>query len=297
MRRSALPSLSEFRAQATHALRAAGLDEPQHEASFLLAGVLGMDRTVMLAQSEHALTTDEQARLTAALVRRGAGEPLARILGAKEFWGLNFDLNAATLVPRPDSETLIETALEYFPDKQAPLHVLDLGTGSGCLLLSVLHELPQATGLGIDVAPDAVTQAAANADRLGLAARTAFMVADWHEANFIKQLPASPFDLILSNPPYIATPVIRNLQREVRDHDPALALDGGADGLAAYRRLAELLPLLLTLQGIAILEIGYDQGETVLALCRAAGFTPTLRHDLAGQPRCVILKRASTKDS
>lgn len=322
-----MPSLSEFIAHATQTLRAAGLDEPQREARALLAGMLDMDRAALLTQGERALSDNEHERLTTAHKRRAAGEPLARILGRKEFWGLNFALNAATLVPRPDSETLIAAALECFPDRQTPLRVLDLGTGSGCLLLSVLHEYPNAIGLGVDKASEAVAQAAANAATLGLALRSSFTVADWHQDDFVAKIietscsvaePAillSPplvggvrggvrveskstdaFDLILSNPPYIASTVIPTLQREVREHDPALALDGGVDGLDAYRHISALLSTLLTQHGIAILEIGYDQGESVPALCRAAGFMPTLRHDLAGQPRCVIMTHTPAKD-
>lgn len=315
-----MPSLSEFVSHASHALRNAGLDEPQREARALAAAILGTDRATLLTQSERILNSAEQERLTTALARRSAGVPLARLLGHQEFWGLDFGLNSATLVPRQDSETLIEAALEVFPDQQTPLRVLDLGTGSGCLLLSVLHEYTRATGLGVDLAPDAVTQATTNAATLDLATRTDFVVADWYQddvcqnillqyagANPMKFLQdsggdaqaeqISPFDLILCNPPYIASTVIPTLQREVREHDPALALDGGTDGLDAYRRITTLLPTLLTQQGTAILEIGYDQGASVPALCRAAGFTTTLRHDLTGQPRCVILKRASTKDT
>lgn len=310
-----MPSLSEFLTHATQQLRGAGLDEPQREARALLAGLLGLDRAALLAQGERPLTAAEQLNLTAALARRGTGEPLARLLGHKEFWGLDFALNAATLVPRPDSETLIEAALECFPEKQAQLKVLDLGTGSGCLLLSLLHEYPQAIGLGIDLAPNAVMQAAANAAALGLANRTQFMTADWNEANFCQVIlsgflreereahPHGPdnmaitFDLILSNPPYIATPVIATLQRDVRDFDPMLALDGGVDGLHAYRRIITLLPALLSKQGAAILELGYDQGESVPNLFYATGLTPEIRRDLSGHPRCIIIHHTDAKDS
>ncbi len=310
-----MPSLSEFLTHATQHLRSAGLDEPQREARALLAGVLVLDRAALLAQGKRPLTAAEQLNLAAALARRSTGEPLARLLGHKEFWGLDFALNAATLVPRPDSETLIEAALECFPDKQAQLNLLDLGTGSGCLLLSLLHEYPHAIGLGIDLAPEAVMQAAANAAALGLAGRTQFMTADWNEADFCQVIlsgffrekreahphghddKANTFDLILSNPPYIATPVIATLQRDVRDFDPMLALDGGVDGLNAYRRIIALLPALLTKQGTAILEIGYDQGDSVPRLFHATSLTPVLRRDLSGHPRCILIHHTDAKDS
>jgi release factor glutamine methyltransferase len=285
-------SIAQSLALSATTLREAGLPEAMQESRALYAAVLGMDRAQLLTQAERGLTMAEQTALAAALVRRAAHEPLARIIGQREFWGLNFALNAATLEPRPDSETLIEAALTLMPERQRPWRLLDLGTGSGCLLLALLHEYPHATGLGVDCAAAAVTIAAENAAALGLQERAMFRQADWFAADFTQQLlpmAGAGFDMIISNPPYVATAVVATLARSVRDYDPEAALTGGADGLQAYRRLTAILPALSHAHTHIILEIGYDQGQSVPALFAAAGYkTPALRHDLAGQPRCVI---------
>lgn len=286
-----MPSLSEALTSAVATLKTAGITEATTDACILTAAALGLDRIALLTTGERALSADEAARIHAAIARRAAHEPVARILGRREFWGLDFSLNNATLVPRPDSETLIEATLAVLPDKQAVLRILDLGTGSGCLLLALLHEFPHATGLGVDCAPDAVTQATTNAEALGLASRTRFKIADWNKADFMKAV-APPYDLIISNPPYIPSKVIPTLDAEVRDYDPAAALDGGADGLDAYRTLRALLPTLIHATTIALFEIGYDQGATVPALFRDQ-YETRLQHDLAGQPRCVIVRPTS----
>lgn len=285
MRRSALPSLSDTLRATAAQLQQAGLVDAQREARLLLAALLGLDRVTLLTAGERELTATENATIADAVARRARHEPLARIVGHKEFWSLTFALNAATLVPRPDSETLIETALTLLPDKQQALHILDLGTGSGCLLLALLHEYRQAQGMGFDRAPDAVTQAQANAVALKLADRARFTVQDWNGW----QPDATRYDLIVSNPPYIASAIITTLAAEVRNYDPAAALDGGADGLAAYRRLAALLPQLLAPQGIALFEIGYDQAASVPPLF--APYHTVIQQDLAGQPRCVIVRQ------
>lgn len=234
---------------------------------------------------------DEAAaiRLNDALVRRLAGEPLWRILGAREFWGLSFALSAETLEPRPDSETLIEAALIHLAARRhEPLRVLDLGTGTGCLLIATLREFPQATGLGIDLSPDAVATATGNAARNGVAERVAFRQGDWTDGVMER------FDLILSNPPYIASDEVAELDRNVRDHDPHLALDGGLDGLTAYGALAVALPGHLEPGGRAILEIGAGQEADVIALMEQAG----LRHldscrDLGGHIRALVFGHSS----
>lgn len=290
-----MPNLSEALAGAVATLKAAGIAEAATDARILTAAALGLDRIALLTAGEHALSADEAALVHAAIARRAAHEPVARILGRREFWGLDFSLNTATLVPRPDSETLIEAALAVLPDKQAAIRILDLGTGSGCLLLALLHEFPNAIGLGVDCAPDAVTQATVNAAALGMAARATFKGADWNKADFMKAV-APPYDLIISNPPYIPSKVIPSLDAEVRDYDPAAALDGGADGLDAYRTLRAQLPTLSHATTIALFEIGYDQGATVPALFNEK-YQPRLQHDLAGQPRCVIVRPTTTEIS
>nr|WP_309139476.1 peptide chain release factor N(5)-glutamine methyltransferase [Siccirubricoccus sp. G192] len=190
----------------------------------------------------------------------------------------------ATLIPRPDSETLVEAALELFPDRARVRRVLDLGTGTGCLLLAALSEFPAATGLGVDRVPAAAALARENAARLGLGARARFLVADWTAPI------AGRFDLVLSNPPYIESGAIPGLMPDVARHEPGSALDGGADGLAAYRVIIAALPGLLALGGRAVLELGQGQRASVEAMARAAGLAvPGCRHDLGGVERALLI--------
>ncbi len=249
---------------ATEALRQAGVEDPAREARLLFA---------------HAPEAAEFARLVARRVRR---EPLALITGRRGFWTLDLAVSAETLIPRPDSETLVEAALAACP---APDTVLDLGTGTGCLLLAVLVERPLAWGLGVDRVPGAARLAAANARAHGLAARSAFVVADWGAPL------AGHFDLVLANPPYIPAGEIAGLMPEVALYEPASALDGGADGLAAYRVLARSLPGLLAPGGVAVLELGAGQAGTVGALMRAGGLdVQGVRADLQGHGRAMLLQ-------
>jgi release factor glutamine methyltransferase len=224
-------------------------------------------------------------RLAPLLDRRVAHEPLALILGHREFWSLEFRVSGDTLIPRPESETLIEAALAAFAHRPAPDRVLDLGTGTGCLLLACLSEFPTAFGIGVDRSAAAVTLAARNAADLGMARQAAFVCADW----------AVPlrgrFDLVLSNPPYIATCDLVGLMPEVARYEPRSALDGGPDGLAAYQSLLPELPRLLNPEGVAILELGAGQARTVTELAGCAGLASELRQDLAGLPRVIVLRR------
>ncbi|WP_200964537.1 peptide chain release factor N(5)-glutamine methyltransferase [Bosea sp. Root483D1] len=256
-------------------LKRAGIADFTFEARILIEDLAGASDPI-----------DEAAaiRLNDALARRLAGEPLWRILGAREFWGLSFSLSPGTLEPRPDSETLIETALGHLDQRRhEPLRLLDLGTGTGCLLIATLREFPQATGLGIDLSPDAVATATGNAARNGVAERAAFRQGDWTDGI------AERFDLILSNPPYIGSDEIAGLDHNVREHDPLLALDGGPDGLDAYRALAAALPGHLKPGGLAILEIGAGQEEAVVALMRRAGLHHReSRRDLGGHIRALV---------
>jgi len=254
--------------RATAILRAAGLEDPRAEARSLL-------RAVPEAQHE------------AALAERAGGKPLSRILGRREFWSLDFALNEATLDPRPDSETLVEAVLGELAERTLPWRLLDLGTGSGCLLLALLSELPAAFGVGVDLAPSAAAQARANAAALGLAGRSALLVADWGAAL------AGGFDVVASNPPYIASAVLPTLATEVRRHDPALALDGGEDGLGAYRALLPQARRLLRPGGLLALEIGFDQQAAVERLLRQGGLQPlACRRDLGGRPRVWLARSA-----
>jgi release factor glutamine methyltransferase len=270
-----LPLLDALRA-GTAALASAGIESPALDARLLLAHVVGS-----LLDRKRIVPTDAYAAL---LARRAAHEPVALILGRREFWSLDFEISPATLIPRPDSETLIEAALAARPDRASVRRVLDLGTGTGCLLLAALGEFPAAWGLGVDRAAAAAHLAARNAARLGLAGRSAFLCGDWAASI------AGRFDLVLGNPPYIPTADIAGLMPEVADHEPRLALDGGADGLDCLRSILAELPRLLSDQGLAVLEIGIGQDQAALALARAAGFlSPSLRADLGGIPRALVV--------
>jgi release factor glutamine methyltransferase len=255
------------------ALAAAGIEQPRREARIIAAAAHQTSAAGLLA-----LDVLDAARIAPLLARRLRREPLAYILGHKEFWGLNFEVSPATLIPRPDSETLVEAALAYHPAS-----VLDLGTGTGCLLLAVLHERPAAFGVGVDLSPEAAALAARNASALGLAGRAAFIAGDWAGAIGAK------FDLILSNPPYIPAAEIPALMPEVAEYEPASALAGGADGLRAYRRIITVLPLLLAQNGAAILELGAGQAAMVAEMAAKCGFAATTRPDLAGIPRALVL--------
>jgi release factor glutamine methyltransferase len=265
-------------------LRTAGIDNPRLEARLLLAHALGIPIAALL-RDPHA--TADPAAYDTLIARRAAHEPLAYIIGRREFWSLDFAVSPATLIPRPESETLIEAALAAFARHAPPRRILDLGTGTGCLLLSALHEFPGAFGIGTDRAPEAAGLAAANAAALGLAGRAAFLCSDWAAPV------AAPFDLVLCNPPYIPTSEIDGLMPEVAHHEPQRALDGGAEGLAAYRRIIPSLPALLQPEGVAVLELGSGQAQAVMALAAECGLGATTRPDLAGNSRAIVLQLAS----
>jgi release factor glutamine methyltransferase len=279
-------TLAEAVTQASESLAAAGIEEARRDARLLVCRLLGGGPELLLGQAERELSAAETARIAAAVARRAAREPVSRILGEREFWSLSFALNDATLDPRPDSETLVEAVLAELPDRQAALRLLDLGTGSGCLLLALLSELPQAQGCGIDVSEAALTQATANAARLGLAARVRFCRRSWEDG---LDLGAAPWDVVVSNPPYIASAEIAALAPEVAGYDPITALDGGADGLDAYRALIPAAAAVLAPGGLLALEIGQGQAAAVEDLLAAAGLTPLRRAaDLAGIDRCLL---------
>ena len=259
-------------------LTAAGVDSPRLDARLLLAHAAGLSREALLRD---ALQTIDLTRYYGLLARRAAREPLAFILKRQEFWSLDFEVSAATLIPRADSETVIEAAVAAFPARDRVLSILDLGTGTGCLLLAALTEFPTAWGLGVDRAIEATTLAARNAMALGLAGRAAFLCGDWDGAL------SGRFDLVLSNPPYIPAADIAGLMPEVALHEPDWALDGGADGLAAYRHILAALPGLLAPGGVAVLEIGVGQAGPVAAL---AENSVDFRTDLAGIPRAMVVK-------
>ncbi len=270
-------------AELTARLAVAGIVEPRREARLVVALALGIDPAVVLGYPERAIDRDAQARVADLGSRRAGHEPFARLRGSREFWSRDFALSPDTLDPRADSETLIVAALDNLPDRQAPLRVVDFGTGTGCLLLALLSEFPHATGLGIDIAPGAVATARRNAESLGLAGRTEFRVGDW--AGGVQ----GPADVILANPPYIPSDEIAGLARDVVEFDPLRALDGGKDGLDAYRVLGPATRNLLSPSGLALFEIGTGQAAAVTALFVGSGLRiKAVRMDLAGIERCVV---------
>jgi release factor glutamine methyltransferase len=259
---------------------------PELDARLLLSAATGISDVSLIADPDVSVDAEAVARLDSLARRRLEGEPVSRILGTREFWGLEFLLGSETLDPRPDSETLIEAVLEAVDDRQAALRVLDLGTGSGCLLLALLSELPNATGLGIDCVEGALAVARQNAEHLGLTGRVQFQQGDWGKG-------LEPgFDLVVSNPPYIPTPDLDGLGREVRDHDPLRALDGGADGLDAYRVLAPCTERLLAPGGLAFWEFGIGQADDVSQIAEEASLMVAgTARDLGGLARVLIMKR------
>lgn len=286
-------TLGEAARAAQRSLAAVGVENAGRDARLLVAAASGCTTADIIAHPERPLSDAVRERLEGMLGRRCAAEPVSRILGEREFYGRRFALSAATLDPRPDSETLIEATLgiverEDWGDK--PIRILDVGTGTGCLLLTLLAELPMATGLGTDISREALATAAANADKLGLAERSAFELHDVLDGI------AGSFDLVISNPPYIASGEIAGLSREVREFDPHAALDGGADGLDIYREIAAGLGRVL--RGWLVLEVGAGQAEDV-ALVLQQGFVKTRRaelsrhSDLGGHIRCVALRLQS----
>lgn len=262
---------------------AAGLPNCALDARLLTRHVLGLDETGLILAERDPISEHDHAALDALAARRLGREPVARILGVQEFYGLPFALNGATLVPRPETELLVDFGLAVLRERMA-VRLLDLGTGTGCIALALLANLPDARGLDIDLAPQALAQARDNADRLGLADRFEARQGDW----FGPLAAGEKFDLIVSNPPYIASPVLAGLAPEVLDHDPALALDGGPDGLAPYRVIAASAGAVLAPGGALALEIGFDQGAAVAALLVDAGLARVeVARDLAGHDRMV----------
>ena len=278
-------TVETVRRMLTARFKSNAIDSAELDARILVGASLGLDLTGVIAAASRLVTADESIRLEDFARRRLKGEPVARILGAKEFWGLPLQLSAATLVPRPDTETVVELALEMLrggPDPDRP-RIVDVGAGSGAILLALLSELPGAYGIGTDISATALRTAAANARHLGLARRAAFVACDYVAAL------SGVFDLIVSNPPYIRSAEIIDLATEVRDHDPLSALDGGSDGLDAYRALVPQAARLLAPGGVLVVEVGHDQSADVERLMTAAGLTLERppKADLAGTARAV----------
>ena len=267
-------------------LRAAGVDAPRRDARLLMQHALGLSPEAMLADDRLPLEDDEARRLTALVRRRVAREPIAYLTGSREFWSLEFSVDTSVLVPRPESETLVEAVLAHAPRLPARPRLLDLGTGTGCLLAALLSELPCAIGVGIDISAGAVSLARTNARRLGLGKRASFAVADWGAPL------AARFDVVVSNPPYVAAPALASLAPEIARHEPRQALAGGADGYDCYRRLAPQVARLLAPGGLAAIELGAGMADEVGSLFTAAGLVEIGRCcDLSGIERCAMFAR------
>lgn len=271
----------------THAasrLREAGVDTAALDVRLLLRHVLGCTAEALIMYPDAVLEDGQEAVFDALVERRTAREPLAQIVGQKEFWGLNFKVTRDVLTPRPDSETLVRAVLESVADRKKPVRILDLGTGSGCLLLALLSELPMAYGMGVDISEAALALARENAETLGFLGRTRFMNSDWCEA-----LDEKKYEIVVANPPYIASNGLHHLMPEVAIYEPPAALDGGEDGLGSYRRIATQLPAWLTGRATVAMEVGIGQHDAVARIFTDAGLTvEAMKHDYSGIVRCVV---------
>ena len=282
-------------AQARHALaarfRTAGIESPELDARILIGHALGLEHAALAAAAARQISDVTATEIERFAARRLAGEPVARIVGQKEFWSLPLTVTPAVLVPRPETETVVELALALLDrggPRTRPPRIADLATGSGAILLALLSELRDAHGVGTDIDPDALSVARANARRLHLGERTSFVGCDYGAAL------TGPFDLIVSNPPYVARRDIATLAREVREHDPRHALDGGVDGLSAYRSIAADAPRLLAPGGHLVLEIGAGQQQDVEFLLAGMGLAiADRRHDLSGIMRAIAARRTA----
>ena len=280
-------SLRDTLAAAARTLGEAGISDPRREAQVLVGHALGLGREVMLAEPARALAKVERRRVDTLVARRAAREPAAYILGHREFWSLPFTVTRDTLIPRPDSETVIEAALAAFANRPNPRRLLDLGTGSGCLLLALLSEWPDADGLGVDISAPALDVARTNAAKHGLEGRAGFWEGHWGRGL------TGEFDLIVANPPYIGDSEAAELAPEITGFEPAMALFCGPDAVACYRAMAPDMARLLAADGVAVVEIGAGQGAAVGAVMADAGLVEAgRRRDLAGIERCILLRRS-----
>ncbi len=266
------------------ALKAAGVDSPVLDARLLLERAAGVGRIVIVTDPHRVLSADVVSAFDALIARRVAREPVSHILGRKAFWTLEFAVTSAVLAPRPETEFLVEAVVAE-TSSQVPLTVLDLGVGSGAVLLSVLAVRPLATGLGVDVSSEALAVAVENATALGFAERAQFRQGDWAAGV------SGQYDVIVSNPPYIPSGDITDLDPEVRDFEPHLALDGGVDGLDAFRAIAPAIKRLMAPDGMAALEFGAGQADAVAAILRTEGLSPQrLIQDLGARPRAWVAR-------
>ncbi len=276
-------TIAAARRAMARAFRNSALDSPDLDARLLVGHALGLNHTAITANGDRPLIADDIASIAVLATRRLAHEPVARITGHKEFWSLELAVTPATLVPRPDTETVVETALAAIADKSRPMRIADFGTGTGALLLALLSELPNATGVGTDISPAASITARNNAIHCGVASRAHFVVSDYGAALH------GPFDLIVSNPPYIASGEIATLDADVRDYDPHIALDGGPTGLDGYRSLVTDARRILTPDGILVVELGAGQAASVSTIMQQGGIVAdALKADLGGHFRALL---------
>jgi len=281
-------TIADLLREAAQRLAAAGIDNARLDARLLLGEAVGRE---VWPHESAPVGPESIGRFESLLGRRMAREPVSRILGRRAFWTLDLLISPDTLDPRADSEALIEAAITAFAGRPGPRRILDLGTGTGCLLLAALQAFPGAIGLGIDRSAGAVEIARANAVRHGLEARASFAVLDWDDMS------QDAADLVLSNPPYVEEATIDALEPEVARYDPRSALSGGRDGLDAYRGIVRILPRIMAVEGFAVLELGAGQRRSVVRLAEIAGFTTICTHrDLGGVERALVLKRNDTLD-
>lgn len=273
---------------AVRALQEARIESASVDARLLLQHVLGISREQLLAADKRVITSEQEAQYMQLIARRAARQPVAQLIGKREFYGREFKVTGDTLDPRPDSETLIEAVLARIADKNAPLRLLDLGTGTGCLLLTLLAELPKSQGIAVDACEKALDVAKTNASALSVGNRAQFVKSSWAEGV------SGVFDVVISNPPYIPSSTIPTLAPEVCQYEPKAALDGGEDGLECYRAIIAQLPGLLGDAGFAAFEIGIGQHKALESIASQNGLQIAgMKEDLAGIVRCVVMTKAN----
>lgn len=281
------PTIAELILDASGTLREAGVAEPRLDAGVLLAHVVQRDRTFIITHSDDPVQDDVIAEFQEVIARRASGEPVQYITGHQEFFGLDFEVSNAVLIPRPETELLVETAIELLSSDEQPF-ICDVGTGSGCIAISVLHQVPAARSLAIDVSERALQVAKRNAQKHGVTDRIMFLLSDC----FAALAESHSLDMVVSNPPYVGCDALGGLQREVREFEPRVALTPGGDGLSIIERLIEEAPLVLKRRGYLLLEIGFDQRDKVLKLVDPERWNVIDVHkDLQGIPRTVVLQK------
>jgi release factor glutamine methyltransferase len=284
-------SIAEALREAALVLQSAGVPEARREAGSLLSFILGKDRTFLISHAEDQLGGESLDQFRESVERRAGGEPLQYITGVQDFFGREFRVTPDVLIPRPETELLVEAAIEVVGGRESSVFVCDVGTGSGCIAITLLCEIPQARAVAVDKSPEALEIAKLNAQNLSVSERAGFVVSDCFESLDANEY---EFHLVVSNPPYVSAGMMAGLQREIRDHEPLIALSPGADGLSMIRRLLQETPRFLKKSGHLIIEIGFDQGEAIKALIDDEVWRLIdIRPDLQGIPRIVVLQKTS----